>query len=111
MQDLKFQRTYCLPSSNIIGVQFIQETRMSSVENIDLVPDVVSKINTPEAKAARRRVWLRAMTGELVCSFVFFVCVMASSLNFSGMGPAGSSPISQTIAGALSSAFAAISVV
>lgn len=68
---------------------------------------------TPEARAARRRVWLRAMAGELICTFLFFFSVMSANINFSRqVTPATAySPVALIIANALSSGMTAIGIV
>ena len=81
------------------------------VEDITLLPQVTDKVNTPEARAGRRRVWLRAVMGEFFCTFIFFVAVMGANLNFTWLSPNPTDKFSALVANALVAAFTAISIV
>lgn len=61
-----------------------------------------------EGRRFRRRVWLRAMIGEFICTFIFFVSVMGANLNFTRLNV---DPSTSIVANALVSAFAAIGIV
>ena len=67
-----------------------------------------ASVNNLDSRRARRRVWIRAMFGELIASIMFFLCVMGVALNMRRLGEDHSSAV---IANALASAFSAIAVV